>query len=165
VKKGIFHIPHFVSVDCQQLLRGMIEIDPNKRLTVNLIYFKFYFFFCVRASCLLVFYIYYFYFFFQNNKFFTLLCLFPVGRCQSTSMGNTVRNRKKYVIIIVYLCRLFVRAVDQIKRILIKIVISRLLYRCSFSACLLERKMHVFLLRLFFYSDFNVNNGDCCCHA
>jgi hypothetical protein len=34
VKKGIFHIPHFVPADCQQLLRGMIEIDPNKRLTV-----------------------------------------------------------------------------------------------------------------------------------
>ncbi|CAF3638124.1 unnamed protein product [Adineta steineri] len=35
VKKGIFHIPHFVPVDCQQLLRGMIEIDPNKRLTLE----------------------------------------------------------------------------------------------------------------------------------
>jgi serine/threonine protein kinase len=35
VKKGIFHIPHFVPADCQQLLRGMIEVDPNKRLTVN----------------------------------------------------------------------------------------------------------------------------------
>ena len=35
VKKGVFHIPHFVSGDCQQLLRGMIEVDPNKRLTVN----------------------------------------------------------------------------------------------------------------------------------
>ena len=34
VKKGIFHIPHFVPADCQQLLRGMIEVDPNKRLTV-----------------------------------------------------------------------------------------------------------------------------------
>ncbi|CAF1026790.1 unnamed protein product [Rotaria sordida] len=33
VKKGIFHIPHFVPADCQQLLRGMIEVDPNKRLT------------------------------------------------------------------------------------------------------------------------------------
>ena len=35
MKKGVFHIPHFVSGDCQQLLRGMIEVDPNKRLTVN----------------------------------------------------------------------------------------------------------------------------------
>jgi len=34
VKKGIFHIPHFVPADCQQLLRGMIEVDPAKRLTV-----------------------------------------------------------------------------------------------------------------------------------
>ncbi|CAF1645099.1 unnamed protein product, partial [Adineta ricciae] len=33
VKKGVFHIPHFVPADCQQLLRGMIEVDPNKRLT------------------------------------------------------------------------------------------------------------------------------------
>ncbi|CAF1234293.1 unnamed protein product [Rotaria sordida] len=35
VKKGVFHIPHFVPVDCQQLLRGMIEVDPNKRLTLE----------------------------------------------------------------------------------------------------------------------------------
>lgn len=40
VKKGIFHIPHFVPVDCQQLLRGMIEVDPNKRLTVIIVYFS-----------------------------------------------------------------------------------------------------------------------------
>lgn len=36
VKKGVFHIPHFVPADCQQLLRGMIEVDPHKRLTVNI---------------------------------------------------------------------------------------------------------------------------------
>ncbi|CAF0857286.1 unnamed protein product [Adineta ricciae] len=35
VKKGVFHIPHFVSADCQLLLRGMIEIDPSKRLTLE----------------------------------------------------------------------------------------------------------------------------------
>ncbi|CAF1240490.1 unnamed protein product [Rotaria magnacalcarata] len=35
VKKGVFHIPHFVPVDCQQLLRGMIEVDPNKRLKLE----------------------------------------------------------------------------------------------------------------------------------
>ncbi|CAF0995890.1 unnamed protein product [Adineta ricciae] len=35
VKKGVFHIPHFVPADCQQLLRGMIEVDPNKRLTLE----------------------------------------------------------------------------------------------------------------------------------
>ncbi|CAF4653893.1 unnamed protein product [Rotaria sp. Silwood1] len=35
VKKGVFHIPHFVPIDCQQLLRGMIEVDPNKRLTLE----------------------------------------------------------------------------------------------------------------------------------
>ena len=35
VKKGIFHIPHFVPPDCQNLLRGMVEVDPDKRLTVR----------------------------------------------------------------------------------------------------------------------------------
>ncbi|KAK7486681.1 hypothetical protein BaRGS_00022082, partial [Batillaria attramentaria] len=35
VKKGIFHIPHFVPPDCQNLLRGMIEVDPEKRLTLE----------------------------------------------------------------------------------------------------------------------------------
>lgn len=34
VKRGVFHIPHFVPPDCQNLLRGMIEVDPKKRLTV-----------------------------------------------------------------------------------------------------------------------------------
>jgi len=36
VKRGVFHIPHFVPPDCQNLLRGMIEVDPHKRLTVKL---------------------------------------------------------------------------------------------------------------------------------
>ncbi|KAK6191137.1 hypothetical protein SNE40_002878 [Patella caerulea] len=35
VKKGVFHIPHFVPPDCQILLRGMVEIDPDKRLTLE----------------------------------------------------------------------------------------------------------------------------------
>ncbi|OWA53890.1 Serine/threonine kinase SAD-1 [Hypsibius exemplaris] len=35
VKKGVFHIPHFVPPECQNLLRGMIEVDPNKRLTIT----------------------------------------------------------------------------------------------------------------------------------
>jgi BR serine/threonine kinase len=35
VKRGQFHIPHFVPPDCQNLLRGMIEVDPEKRLTVS----------------------------------------------------------------------------------------------------------------------------------
>ncbi|CAE1294750.1 BRSK [Acanthosepion pharaonis] len=35
VKKGVFHIPHFVPPDCQNLLRGMIEVDPEKRLTLE----------------------------------------------------------------------------------------------------------------------------------
>ena len=35
VKRGVFHIPHFVPPDCQNLLRGMIEVDPQKRLTVG----------------------------------------------------------------------------------------------------------------------------------
>lgn len=34
VKRGVFHIPHFVPPDCQNLLRGMIEVSPEKRLTV-----------------------------------------------------------------------------------------------------------------------------------
>jgi hypothetical protein len=93
VKKGIFHIPHFVSADCQQLLRGMVEIDPNKRLTVNFLFFlrRRRLFAFVLLACFGFFCI-----FFSNNKFLsTLICLFPVGRCQSTSMGNTVRKRKK----------------------------------------------------------------------
>lgn len=32
----MFHIPHFVPPDCQNLLRGMIEVDSSKRLTVFL---------------------------------------------------------------------------------------------------------------------------------
>ena len=35
VKRGVFHIPHFVPPDCQNLLRGMIEVNPEKRLTVE----------------------------------------------------------------------------------------------------------------------------------
>ena len=35
VKRGQFHIPHFVDPPCQNLLRGMIEVDPRKRLTVS----------------------------------------------------------------------------------------------------------------------------------
>uniref|UniRef100_A0A0N5B5E4 non-specific serine/threonine protein kinase n=1 Tax=Strongyloides papillosus TaxID=174720 RepID=A0A0N5B5E4_STREA len=34
VKKGVFHIPHFVPSDCQNLLRSMIEVDPSKRITL-----------------------------------------------------------------------------------------------------------------------------------
>ncbi|XP_035769680.1 serine/threonine-protein kinase BRSK2-like [Neolamprologus brichardi] len=35
VKLGVFHMPHFIPPDCQNLLRGMIEVDPIKRLTVS----------------------------------------------------------------------------------------------------------------------------------
>ena len=38
VKKGVFHIPHFVSIECQELLRGLIEVDVNKRLTVMIMF-------------------------------------------------------------------------------------------------------------------------------
>lgn len=34
VKRGVFHMPHFIPPDCQNLLRGMIEVDASKRLTV-----------------------------------------------------------------------------------------------------------------------------------
>ncbi|XP_076313286.1 serine/threonine-protein kinase BRSK2-like isoform X5 [Tachypleus tridentatus] len=32
VKRGVFHIPHFVPPECQDLLRGMIEVNPEKRM-------------------------------------------------------------------------------------------------------------------------------------
>ncbi|CAD7081056.1 unnamed protein product [Hermetia illucens] len=35
VKRGVFHIPHFVPPDCQSLLRGMIEVNPERRLTLT----------------------------------------------------------------------------------------------------------------------------------
>ncbi len=35
VKSGVFHMPHFIPSDCQTLLRGMIEINPETRLTVR----------------------------------------------------------------------------------------------------------------------------------
>ncbi|RWS29451.1 serine/threonine-protein kinase BRSK2-like isoform X11 [Leptotrombidium deliense] len=35
VKRGAFHIPHFVPPECQDLLRGMIEVDANKRMTLQ----------------------------------------------------------------------------------------------------------------------------------
>ncbi|VDO04306.1 unnamed protein product [Haemonchus placei] len=34
VKKGAFHIPHFVPADVQSLLRAMIEVDPSKRYSL-----------------------------------------------------------------------------------------------------------------------------------
>ncbi|KAL2088351.1 hypothetical protein ACEWY4_015250 [Coilia grayii] len=35
VKLGVFHMPHFIPPDCQNLLKGMIEVDANKRLTLE----------------------------------------------------------------------------------------------------------------------------------
>uniref|UniRef100_H2YPM9 non-specific serine/threonine protein kinase n=1 Tax=Ciona savignyi TaxID=51511 RepID=H2YPM9_CIOSA len=35
VKRGVYHIPHFISPDAQNLLRGMIEVKPEKRLTLQ----------------------------------------------------------------------------------------------------------------------------------
>jgi len=35
VKSGVFHMPHFIPPDCQSLLKGMIEVNPEKRLTVH----------------------------------------------------------------------------------------------------------------------------------
>lgn len=35
VKRGVFHMPHFIPPDCQSLLRGMIEVEPEKRLSVS----------------------------------------------------------------------------------------------------------------------------------
>lgn len=38
VKRGTFHIPHFVPPDVQNLLRRMVEVDPEKRITLKDIY-------------------------------------------------------------------------------------------------------------------------------
>lgn len=35
VKRGVFHIPHFVPGECQSLLRAMIEVDADKRITLS----------------------------------------------------------------------------------------------------------------------------------
>uniref|UniRef100_A0A8C8STV0 BR serine/threonine kinase 1 n=1 Tax=Pelusios castaneus TaxID=367368 RepID=A0A8C8STV0_9SAUR len=35
VKRGVFHMPHFIPPDCQSLLRGMIEVEPDKRLSLE----------------------------------------------------------------------------------------------------------------------------------
>ncbi|XP_050783895.1 serine/threonine-protein kinase BRSK1 isoform X1 [Gopherus flavomarginatus] len=35
VKRGAFHMPHFIPPDCQSLLRGMIEVEPEKRLSLE----------------------------------------------------------------------------------------------------------------------------------
>ncbi|XP_076971451.1 serine/threonine-protein kinase BRSK2 isoform X4 [Tamandua tetradactyla] len=35
VKRGVFHMPHFIPPDCQGLLRGMIEVDAARRLTLE----------------------------------------------------------------------------------------------------------------------------------
>ncbi|XP_062388162.1 serine/threonine-protein kinase BRSK2 [Sardina pilchardus] len=37
VKSGVFHMPHFIPPDCQALLKGMIEKDPEKRLSLEAI--------------------------------------------------------------------------------------------------------------------------------
>ncbi|XP_041941146.1 serine/threonine-protein kinase BRSK2 isoform X3 [Alosa alosa] len=37
VKSGVFHMPHFIPPDCQALLKGMIEVDPEKRLSLEAI--------------------------------------------------------------------------------------------------------------------------------
>uniref|UniRef100_A0A8C9XG34 Si:ch211-255p10.4 n=1 Tax=Sander lucioperca TaxID=283035 RepID=A0A8C9XG34_SANLU len=37
VKSGVFHMPHFIPPDCQSLLKGMIEVNPEIRLTLEAI--------------------------------------------------------------------------------------------------------------------------------
>nr|XP_033499667.1 serine/threonine-protein kinase BRSK2-like isoform X3 [Epinephelus lanceolatus] len=37
VKSGVFHMPHFIPPDCQALLKGMIEVSSDKRLTLEAI--------------------------------------------------------------------------------------------------------------------------------
>ena len=41
IKKGDFSIPLYVTEECQELLKLMIETDPNKRLTVIIRFFFF----------------------------------------------------------------------------------------------------------------------------
>ncbi|XP_046898245.1 LOW QUALITY PROTEIN: serine/threonine-protein kinase BRSK2-like [Hypomesus transpacificus] len=35
VKLGVFHMPHFIPPDCQNLLKGMIQVDATKRFTLD----------------------------------------------------------------------------------------------------------------------------------
>uniref|UniRef100_A0A5S6QS09 non-specific serine/threonine protein kinase n=1 Tax=Trichuris muris TaxID=70415 RepID=A0A5S6QS09_TRIMR len=35
VKRGVFHIPHFIPAECQSLLRGMIEVNVSRRMTLD----------------------------------------------------------------------------------------------------------------------------------
>ena len=35
VKRGHFHVPPYVPSGAQELLRGMVEVSPRKRLTVS----------------------------------------------------------------------------------------------------------------------------------
>ncbi|KAM8825582.1 serine/threonine-protein kinase BRSK2-like isoform 4-T4 [Synchiropus picturatus] len=37
VKSGVFHMPHFIPPECQALLKGMIEVNADKRLTLEAI--------------------------------------------------------------------------------------------------------------------------------
>ena len=52
IKKGHFTIPSYVPPDCQELLRKMIEIDPNKRLTVNVFIKNHFFTFFIQTKLL-----------------------------------------------------------------------------------------------------------------
>ncbi|CDW58095.1 BR serine:threonine protein kinase 2 [Trichuris trichiura] len=38
VKRGVFHIPHFVPAECQSLLRGMIEVNVARRMTLDAVF-------------------------------------------------------------------------------------------------------------------------------
>ena len=35
VKRGQFHVPPYVPPGAQELLRGMVEVNPRKRMTVS----------------------------------------------------------------------------------------------------------------------------------
>ena len=35
VKRGVYHIPHFVPPEAQDLIRGMICTDPKRRMTLQ----------------------------------------------------------------------------------------------------------------------------------
>lgn len=37
IKKGIFQIPSYIPLSCQELLKSMIEIDADKRISVSMV--------------------------------------------------------------------------------------------------------------------------------
>uniref|UniRef100_A0A8C6W5S4 Serine/threonine-protein kinase BRSK2-like n=1 Tax=Nannospalax galili TaxID=1026970 RepID=A0A8C6W5S4_NANGA len=51
VKRGVFHMPHFIPPDCQSLLRGMIEVDAARHFTVQHIQKHIWYIDCFWVPC------------------------------------------------------------------------------------------------------------------